>query len=200
VTAATTQPPSGDNGDAATKWGFATILIILGAFGAFGGGVAAFSQVTFSEVMKSGIQAYGSGKKLAGIVSVGALLGCGGSIAFGFVLAVDRKFGSGVFDLDTKILIAGASVAAGFSGIRLLKLVSDELAKKVQKQEGDINTQQQARQAQEEEMKKQKVELQQQQSELQDQRQKLQQDLICTGKNGQGILLERELKNEATTT
>ncbi|GEM_PF-3473204 len=24
--------------------------------------------------------------------------------------------------------------------------------------------------------------------------------MICTGKNGQGILLERELKNEATTT
>ena len=152
------QNQGSDKNDAsAAGWGFVKILLVLGCFGAFGGGLAAFSQVTFSEVIKNGIKAYGSGKTLAGIVTVGALLGCGGSIVFGFILAVDRKFTSGVFDLDTKVLIAAASVAAGFSGIRMLKLVSDELAKKVETQGKDIDKQKQAIQQQQEELQRQKA-------------------------------------------
>ena len=164
----TNQGPKEKNGNN-DGWGFAEIMLVLGCFGAFGGGLAALSQVTFGEVIKKGIEAYGSGKKLAGIISVGMLLGCGGSFAFGFVLAVDRKFSGGIFDLDCKVLIAAASVAAGFSGIRLLKLVSDKLTKQVEEQGANLT-------AQKKEIEQQQTILQQQQTELQNQKIKLEQE------------------------
>lgn len=157
-------------------WGFGTIFLVLGLFGAFGGGLAAFSQVTFSEVIKSGIAAYGSGDRLAGIVTVGSLLGCGGAMAFGFILAVDRKFSSGVFDLDTKVLIAASSISAGFSGIRLLKLVSDKLAEKVQQQDEKIEDQEKVLEGQQQSLQQQTQTLQQQQVELEDQKVKIGQE------------------------
>ena len=117
----------------AIPWGVVGLVIgELAAFGAFGGVLAALSNVPIPKVIEQGLKAYGGCRRLVGVSCLGALWGAGGALALGVILSLDEKFrGLEQFDGERALFIACAAVAAGFSGIKMLKLVSRDLEKKI---------------------------------------------------------------------
>jgi hypothetical protein len=112
-----------------------TVLAVLAAFGAFGGMLAAWGQVPIVDLIKGGLEkTYVTWGRLRGITFLGGLWGAGGGLVFGVVLTLDGKFRDLThIEAERFVFLACASVAAGFSGIRLLRLVSGKLEEQVDK-------------------------------------------------------------------
>jgi hypothetical protein len=103
----------------------------LAWFGAFGGILAVLGEVPIRRVLETGVKAYGSVGRLSWAIVVGALWGIGGSISFGVLLSLDDKLQNGLDQPKTDVLLAGTAVAAGFAGIRVLRLASSRLEKQM---------------------------------------------------------------------
>jgi hypothetical protein len=111
------------------------VLGILAGFGAFGGMLSAWGEVPIADVLKKGLAGtYTNWARIRGISFLGMMWGAGGSLSFGVILALDEKFRDlDRFDGERFIFLACSAVAAGFSGIRLLHLVSGKLEDQVNK-------------------------------------------------------------------
>jgi hypothetical protein len=83
-------------------------------------------------VIEAGIAAYGSWGRFAAICMLGASIGCGAALSLTPLFVLDDK----VENLTPKnfLLILGLSVAAGFSGVRLLHKMSNRLESEVERQ------------------------------------------------------------------
>lgn len=99
----------------------------LAWFGAFGGILAMLGEVSIRSVLEKGVEAYGNVWRLIWAVTVGGLWGVGGSISFGVLLSLDDKLQNGLDGPKTDVLLAGTAIAAGFAGIRILRLASNRL-------------------------------------------------------------------------
>ena len=88
-------------------------------------------EVPIRRVLENGIKAYGNVWRLVWAIIVGALWGVGGSISFGVLLSLDDKLQNGLNGPKTDVLLAGTAVAAGFAGIRILRLASSRLEKQM---------------------------------------------------------------------
>lgn len=117
--------------DPNATWAVWAVMNWLAWFGAFGGILAVLGEVPIRRVFESGVKAYGSVGRLSWAIFVGALWGIGGSISFGVLLALDDKLKNSVDQPKTDVLLAGTAVAAGFAGIRVLRLASSRLEKQM---------------------------------------------------------------------
>src|SRR5665213_578594 len=111
---------------------FMHIICILIITGGFGGMISALSTIPITRILEEGKSAYGNRRRLAWVLAMGALYGIGSGIAAGLVLYCDGRFDNGTSaNLKTLLLLASTGVIAGFSGIRMLRLMSGKLEQKV---------------------------------------------------------------------
>lgn len=108
------------------------VLAWLAIFGAFGGILATLSEVPIQRILAEGSRAYGTPGRLLWGMLVGSAWGVGGAVSFSIILVLDHHVSDSRFQMaETRILLAGIGVAAGFAGIRLLKLVGGRLERQV---------------------------------------------------------------------
>lgn len=113
----------------ATFW---TIAGILALFGAFGGVLAALSEVSLQQIREEGIKIFGGEKRLWACVLISGLQGIGGALVFGGLSAFDGKLTIADDSEQKRMVFAFLAVAAGFAGHKFLLLVSRKLTKDVE--------------------------------------------------------------------
>ncbi|MFZ4778640.1 MAG: hypothetical protein ACOYM3_25005 [Terrimicrobiaceae bacterium] len=115
------------------------VLIILSISGAFGGILSALSCVPILQFLKEGRSAYGNRRRLLWVIFLGGLFGVGSAISAGIILYCDGKLDTDITkDAKSLVLLSSLGVIAGFSGIRLLRIMSGKLEKRVEEIDGAV--------------------------------------------------------------
>ena len=119
-------------------------MIILAVSGAYGGILSAISCVPILQFLKEGRSAYGNRRRLLWIIFLGGLFGVGSAISAGIILYCDGKLDTDIIkDAKSLVLLSSLGIIAGFSGIRLLRIMSGKLERRVEEIDGEVQEEKQ---------------------------------------------------------
>ena len=110
-----------------TLWNMAGLVAL---FGAFGGVVAALSEIPLRQIRDQGIKIFGGVAVFWSCIVISCLQGIAGALAFAGVSALDGKFD--VLTQSKEVTFTLLSVATGFAGHKFLLLISRRLTKDIQ--------------------------------------------------------------------